>query len=80
MNMASFIRLANASDAEQIQQIYAPIVRDTTISFELEPPSAGELRRRIQSYLEFAPWLVCKLEGQIAGYVYASRFRPRAVY
>ena len=41
------IRTAAPADAEAISAIYAPIVRDTTISFELEPPSVAEMRSRI---------------------------------
>ncbi len=38
------IRLATERDAEQVAAIYAPDVTDTIISFELEPPSADEMR------------------------------------
>ncbi len=74
------IRLAREADAEQILEIYAPIVRETAISFELEPPSPDEIRARILVTLEQAPWLVCEHEGRIAGYAYAKRFWPRAAY
>ena len=40
------IRIAAPSDAHAIAAIYAPIVRDTTISFELEPPSTEDMRGR----------------------------------
>ena len=40
--MAAVIRLAEEPDAERMLAIYAPIVRDTAISFELEPPTAEE--------------------------------------
>ena len=36
------IRLATAGDAPGIHAIYAPIVRDTFISFEIEPPDVDE--------------------------------------
>ena len=42
------IRLAEEGDAPQIAAIYAPVVRDTTISFETEPPSAEEITRRVR--------------------------------
>ena len=41
------IRLATSADAEGILAIYRPIVRDTVISFELEPPDAAEHRERL---------------------------------
>jgi L-amino acid N-acyltransferase YncA len=74
------IRLATERDAEQISAIYAPVVRDTIISFETEPPTAGEMRGRIESTLERFPWLVCERRGRVSGYAYASAHRSRAAY
>jgi L-amino acid N-acyltransferase YncA len=75
------IRPATPDDARAVQAIYAPIVRDTTISFELEPPTVDEIRERITKTLRNLPWLVSTDElDVIDGYVYASRFRDRAAY
>ena len=75
------IRIAAPSDAEAVAAIYAPIVRDTTISFELEPPSVDEMRDRIASTLQKLPWLVSLDEhGLVDGYVYAGKHRERAAY
>jgi phosphinothricin acetyltransferase len=41
------IRSATMADAPAIQAIYAPIVRDTVISFETEVPTVQEIARRI---------------------------------
>ncbi len=76
----SGLRIARAEDAEGILAIYAPIVRETTISFELEPPTVEEMRGRIETTLARLPWLVCESDGGIAGYAYASRHRERAAY
>jgi phosphinothricin acetyltransferase len=78
--MTAMIRLAREEDAEQIAAIYAPFVSRTPVSFELEPPSADEMRGRIADILERLPWLVCEAGGQIQGYVYASPHRARAAY
>jgi len=43
------IRSATAADAAAILAIYAPIVRDTIISFETEVPSVAEIVRRIDT-------------------------------
>jgi L-amino acid N-acyltransferase YncA len=74
------IRLATLEDAAAIQRIYAPIVRDTVISFELEAPDVAEIRRRIAKTLPDFPWLVDERDGEIAGYAYASRHRERLAY
>jgi len=78
--MAPIIRLATEDDAAQILEIYAPFCRDTPVSFETEPPSLAEMRRRIAAILPSYPWLVCEEDGSILGYAYASKHRERAAY
>ncbi len=74
------IRMADPDDAEGLLAIYAPIVRETTISFELEPPSVEQMRGRIEATIPRLPWLVAASEARILGYAYASRHRERAAY
>jgi phosphinothricin acetyltransferase len=75
------IRIATAQDAEAVQSIYEPVVRHTTISFELEPPSVDEMRSRIVSTLKRLPWLVSEDDsGRVNGYVYAGKHRDPAAY
>jgi phosphinothricin acetyltransferase len=78
--MPFVIRLATTADAEQVRAIYGPVVRDTAISFEVEPPTVEEMGRRIQTTLERFPWLVCESNGQVQGYAYAGPHRARAAY
>ena len=75
------IRAATPDDAGAIAAIYAPIVRDTTISFELLPPTVDEMRARIESTLQRLPWLV-SLDGggAIDGYVHAGKHRDPGAY
>lgn len=74
------VRVTGPVDAEGIQAIYAPMVLGTAISFEEVPPSAGEMRTRIESTLETYPYLVAVRDGIIVGYAYASQHRARAAY
>jgi L-amino acid N-acyltransferase YncA len=89
------LRLAAAGDAEGLLAIYAPIVRETAISFELEAPSVEEMQRRVDpstslpssvrtgragATLRDLPWLVSESAGRIAGYAYASRHHELAAY
>ncbi len=78
--MALHIRLAEEADAAGVLAIYAPVVRETAISFELEPPSLEEMRERMRSVQTRLPWLVCADGPAIWGYAYADRFRARAAY
>jgi L-amino acid N-acyltransferase YncA len=75
------IRVATPADVAAILAIYAPVVTDTAISFELEPPSPGEMRERILSTLPRYPWLVFDRDpGGVIGYAYAGEYRTRAAY
>ena len=86
--MAGKIRFVTLDDAAAIQQIYAPYVTETVISFEATPPNVDEMAGRIQKTLGKYPWLVYEVDagsnGQqgktIAGYVYASSHSERAAY
>ena len=78
--MRPVVRLAESTDAAGVHAIYAPVVRDTAISFEIDPPSIEEMSRRIVSTLPKYPWLVCSDDGDILGYVYAGRHRERGAY
>jgi len=77
----SDVRLATPADAEAVAAIYAPVVRETAISFELEPPTADQMRTRIADTLATLPWLVSlDADGHVDGYAYAGRHRERAAY
>ena len=78
--MRSFIRLVADSDVAAIAALYRPIVESTAISFETEPPTPEDMRRRIGETLPSYPWLVYDVAGQVAGYAYATRHRVRAAY
>ncbi len=60
--------------------IYAPIVRETATSFERKPPGIGEFCERVRASMERRLWLVCKSDGVIAGYAYATQFNARESY
>lgn len=77
---SSIIRPAHAGDVPAMLAIYGPLVRDTTISFEYEPPTLAEMEHRLHAVQRHYPWLVCERAGEIAGYAYASSFRSRPAY
>lgn len=76
------LRLARFSDAAGIAAIYAPIVRETTISFEETAPGTDEMAERMAALGDAYPWLVAVDDGGplVLGYAYALRFRTRAAY
>jgi len=73
-------RLARDADAAAIAAIYAPSVTDRATSFELTPPDAAEMRRRVSGVLQQYPWLVCESADGVVGYAYATAHRDRAAY
>jgi phosphinothricin acetyltransferase len=79
--IAFSVRTAKEEDATSVARVYAPYVRDTTVTFELEPPDPPTMARRIADTMEMYPWLVAEnAAGEIVGYAYAGRHRERPAY
>jgi phosphinothricin acetyltransferase len=75
------IRAIGADDLPAVHAIYAHHVANSLGTFETEPPALSEMRAR-QEHIEQTglPYLVAEVDGRVAGYAYASPFRPRAAY
>lgn len=80
IRMAARIRFIQPADAAGIQAIYAPYCESSSVSFEVVAPSVEQMEQRISRITVDFPWLVGEIDGQIVGYVYASRHRERAAY
>jgi phosphinothricin acetyltransferase len=78
--MAHTIRMATPDDAAAIASIYGPYCDSTAVSFEVVAPSTEEMALRIRTTTTQFPWLVLDVDGEVAGYAYASRHAPRAAY
>ena len=74
------IRLATPEDAEAILNIYGGYIRNTTVSFEVEVPTVEAFQTRMEQIQAQFPWLVCEIDGVVAGYAYASKHAQRAAY
>lgn len=75
------LRAARPEDIPAITAIYRPAVLSGTASFELEPPTEGEMLRRLEAVAGGGlPYFVAELGGIIVGYGYANAFRPRPAY
>ena len=74
------LRQACPEDAQAVLDIYAPYIRNTNITFEYEVPSLSEFRKRMEGIMEGYPYLVCEIDGVMAGYAYAHRHMERAAY
>ena len=77
---AGEVRDATAADAAVCAAVYAPYVLGTTATFELEPPDAAEMGRRIAVAQARHAWLVLERDGAVAGYAYGGPFKARPAY
>jgi len=75
------VRDARDADMASVQAIYAHHVRHALATFEEVPPEVDELAARRAKVLQLGlPYLVAEAGGQIAGYCYATSYRPRPAY
>ena len=79
-DVGGLIRVAEERDAGAIAGIYAPAITNAVISFELTPPDAIEMSRRMLAIQKQYPWLVYEESNSVLGYVYASVHNERAAY
>lgn len=75
------VRDVTDADMTTIQQIYAYHVLNGAGSFEETPPTVEEMiRMRDDILAKGFPYRVAVVEGRVAGYAYASAYRPRPAY
>lgn len=74
------IRLAGKEDAAAILRIYETYIKNTRVTFEIEVPTVSEFEARMERITVQFPWLVCEVNGEIAGYAYGSKHGERAAY
>ena len=75
------MRPATPDDIGEIHTIYAHHVLKGLASFEEEPPSAPELRIRLDEVTGCGlPYLVADCGGMVAGYAYCTLYRSRSAY
>jgi L-amino acid N-acyltransferase YncA len=75
------VRDSIETDMAAARRIYAHYVLNGLGSFEEEPPSVAELKRRRRRVIELGlPYLVCEIDGAVVGYAYAMLYRERSAY
>jgi phosphinothricin acetyltransferase len=64
-----------------VQRLYGHYVLQATCTFEEQPPDVAEMTRRWRELEALGlPYLVALVEGEVAGYAYAGRYRARSAY
>ncbi len=74
------MRDATPADAAGCAAVYAPYVRDTVVSFEVEPPDETVVAARIHEAQEHHAWLVLVEGSRVVGFAYAGPWRARPAY
>jgi phosphinothricin acetyltransferase len=78
--MNPIIRLAEKRDVPGILEIYSPFILETAVTFEESIPDKDSFWKRMLDIMAELPFLVCEIDGRVAGYAYASAYRSRASY
>jgi phosphinothricin acetyltransferase len=78
--MTHLLRPCASADVARVCEIYNHYVHETVVTFEEAPVAAPEMERRIGEVTARWPWLVCEHGGKVAGYAYATTWRPRSAY
>lgn len=79
--LTNHLRPALTADAASICAIYNTYVATTSITFEEDAVTEGEMGRRIaEAGAANLPWLILEVDGAVAGYAYATKWRVRPAY
>jgi L-amino acid N-acyltransferase YncA len=75
------LRPAAAGDLGAVAAIFAHYVTSSVITFEETPPALAHWRGQLgQRAADGLPFLVADVAGAVAGYAYASPWRPKPAY
>ena len=75
------VRACKAGDLAAIERIYAHYVLHGTATFEEVPPGSDYWRERLDEITGLGlPFLVGEFRGEVLGYAYCTRWRPRPGY
>lgn len=75
------LRPYREADAAAIATIYAHYVRTSTATFDFEPPPLEAIAQKFGAIAARGhPLVIGEVAGEIAGFAYASDYRPRPGY
>jgi phosphinothricin acetyltransferase len=81
MGAQATVRPATTDDLGAVAGIFAFYVTSTVVTFEEDPPAVTHWRQKFGSCAERRlPFLVAEADGIVAGYAYASPWRPKPAY
>jgi len=72
---------ASRADLAQVAEIFAHYVTHSVVTFETDPPTVAGWRAKLDTVAGLGlPFLVATVGGAVAGYAYASPWRPKPAY
>lgn len=74
------IRPAHIDDTEILLNIYNYYVLNTAVTFDIEPLSIQAFKDKLIHIKIDYPFIVYEEDGEILGYAYGSKFRPKPAY
>lgn len=75
------VRPLVVADLPRVAEIFTPFVRDTQVTFDEEPWDVGRWAAKHRDLADAGlPFLVADVAGVVAGYAYASPWRPKPAY
>ena len=75
------VRAAAPADLGPVAAICAHYVTTTVTTFEEDPPTGADWRRRLDDLAgRNLPFLVAEQDGAVCGYAYATPWRPKPAY
>lgn len=75
------IRPAAGGDLDAVAAIFSYYVTSSVVTFEVTPPTTRYWHeKRDDLAAQGLPFLVCECGGAVAGYAYASPWRPKPAY
>jgi L-amino acid N-acyltransferase YncA len=81
MQTQASVRPATTDDLSAVAGIFAYYATNTVVTFEEDPPAVTYWQQRFRSCNERRlPFLVAEADGMVAGYAYASPWRPKPAY
>lgn len=74
------IRLAEVYDSRRIMEIYAPYVANTSLTLTSKMPTLDQVVKTMLEVKKYYPYLICRIEGEVVGFAYASQMQPHEAY
>jgi len=74
------IRPIHINDVEQLLDIYNYYVKNTIVTFDIEPLTIEIFKKKVELISNIFPFIVFEENNEILGYAYGSKWRPKPAY